>query len=91
MPDKLDTALAELSTRAPDRRLDDLSALVWRRIDAQSESAGGVWALRASALALVLMSGAVVSGTAGARPAQVFAPFSVAADLAPSTLLADVK
>lgn len=91
MPDKLDAALADLRAHPPDHRLDDLSALVWRRIDARSQSAGGGWEWRTAAVAIVLVSGVVISGTAAARPAQVFAPFSIAADLAPSTLLADLK
>lgn len=91
MPDKLDTALTELRDAPLDRRLDDLSARVWASIDARSLPVGGAWEWRTAALALVLVSGAVVSGTAAARPAQVFAPFSIAADLAPSTLLAGAK
>lgn len=91
MPDTLDTALAELRDSPLDHRLDYLSARVWRRIEARSQPVGGVWEWRTAAVALMLLSGAVVSGAAAARPAEVFSPFSIEADLAPSTLLADIR
>ena len=90
MPDNLDIALTDLRSAASDRRLDDLSTHVWSRIDARTAAGGGgLWRWRTAALAFVLLGGAVVSGTAVERPAHDFSPFSVRADFAPSTLLAE--
>jgi len=88
MADKLDMALAGLRASPMDRRLDDLSVHVWKKLDAQAEPAQSLWRWRTIALAAVMLCGAAVSAVA-ARTVHDTSPFSVRAALAPSTLLAE--
>ncbi len=84
----LDTLLAALRARRPDVPLDQLEALVWRRIEAlrQFEPATAMrW--RTGFGALMLGLGMAAGGAAAASAAPEPSPFAVHAAHAPSTLL----
>ncbi|MDZ4740219.1 MAG: hypothetical protein SGJ03_09985 [Alphaproteobacteria bacterium] len=86
MTEKLDALLTDLREHPLDRNIDALSVDVWRRIDGSLTRAGaGLWAWRAAAVSLVMVSGVVAGGAAAARPTE--SPFAINAALSPLTLL----
>ena len=87
MQHDLDQKLDALKAAPLDRRLDGLADDAAARI-ADLAANAQTWALRAAAVALVTMTGAMIgaSGTAAAEEEQA-SPFDAWSQLAPSTLL----
>ena len=84
----LDQLLTRLRVAPPDRRLDQLEARVWARIESDSLEAvrGGIWGWPAVLAAAMLCIG-VFAGGVEAPNAHESSPFEIHSSFAPSTLL----
>jgi hypothetical protein len=84
-------ALLEALRRRADAPLDRLEPRVWARIANQRRTAAsvGAWGWRAALVTAVAAAGAFAGIVAATPPKSELAPFSIRAELAPSTLLKD--
>ena len=87
MSPKLDQLLAELRRQPPDRGLGDLAVQINEALAERAAITGQTWRLRAAAVGLLVMGGAVFSASTASAVAPSKSPFSAWSSLAPSTLL----
>ena len=87
MPEDLERLLAELGRAPTDRTLDGAAGDVASRLAEISAENSQTWRLRAAAVALVAVSGAVAGGYSAASATPNRSPFAAWSSLAPSSLL----
>ncbi len=88
MSPKLERLLSELQGQPLDRPLDGVVSAVNQRLAETATANAETWRVRAVAILLVAMGGAVASGSMAAVAAPRSAsPFEAWSSLAPSTLL----
>lgn len=88
MPPTLDRLLAKLQRQPLDRSLDAVTSDVGHRLADTANANAATWRLRAAAILLVAMGGAVASASTALIAAPESASlFEVWSNLAPSTLL----
>ena len=87
MPPNLEHLLTELRRQLPDRDLGGLTAEVNETLAERAAIAGQTLRLRAAAMGLLVMGGAVVSASTASAVAPSASPFAAWSSLAPSTLL----
>ncbi len=87
---RLDELLSDLKRESPEDLPAELEARVWRGIDQLRERRRPIerrFGVRAAQVLAALAFGMVAGASVGSASAAHNAPFSMAADLAPSTLL----
>ena len=87
MSPNLEHLLTELGRQPPDRDLGGLTVEVNEALAERAAIAGQTWRLRAAAMGLLVMGGAVVSASTASAVARSTSPFAAWSSLAPSTLL----
>lgn len=87
MSSKIEHLLAELRQQPPDRDLRDLTVQINEALAERAAITGQTWRLRAAAMGLLVMGGAVVSASTASAVARPASPFAAWSSLAPSTLL----
>lgn len=87
MSSKIEHLLAELRQQPPDRDLRDLTVQINEALAERAAITGQTWRLRAAAMGLLVMGGAVVSASTASAVAPPASPFAAWSSLAPSTLL----
>ena len=88
MSPKLEQLLSELQGQPLDRSLDGVVGAINQRLAETATANAETWRVRAVAILLVAMGGAVASGSMAAVAApRSLSPFEAWSSLAPSTLL----